>query len=165
MSQGILGKGIAILIAMAVLLNLAFSFIAEFVTWIACGSRPSADHFFSGLWLALSGDSATYAAPAGCEIPRAHIIVADYFVLALIAALAVAGVIAYRRYKESDRAFVGIPSPTRMWVKTYRAAPWPAPTVPEGMASPTSAAVARVTFSRLVARVAAVLSASPSSSV
>ncbi|MAM55454.1 MAG: hypothetical protein CMH35_11595 [Microbacterium sp.] len=106
MSQGILGKGIAILIAMAVLLNLAFSFIAEFVTWIACGSRPSADHFFSGLWLALSGDSATYAAPAGCEIPRAHIIVADYFVLALIAALAVAGVIAYRRYKESDRAFV-----------------------------------------------------------
>ncbi|WP_137845436.1 type IV secretory system conjugative DNA transfer family protein [Microbacterium sp. 2FI] len=106
MNQGMLGKGIAILIAAAVLLNLAFSFTAEFVTWLACGARPEAQHFFSGLWLAVSGDATTYTAPEGCALPQGTIITVDWVALAALIAIAVAGYVAYRRYKESDRAFV-----------------------------------------------------------
>ena len=106
MNHGMLGRGLAILIAVAVLLNLAFSFIAEFVTFLVCGARPEAENFFSGLWLAVTGDSTTYTTPAGCALPRGVIITADYVALLVVVALAIAGFIAYRRYKESDRAFV-----------------------------------------------------------
>jgi len=106
MRQGMLGKGIAALVAIAVVFNFAFSFMAEFVTWVACGSRPTAENFFSGLWLAVTGSSAAYTAPAGCELPRGAIMIADYVAVVVVVALAVAGYLAYRRYKESDRAFI-----------------------------------------------------------
>src|SRR6478752_3790234 len=105
MRQGMLGKAIAAVVAIAVVLNLTFSFIAEFVTWVACGARPTAESFFSGLWLAVTGSSTAYTAPTGCELPRGAIMIADYVAVAVVVAIAVAAYLAYRRYKESDRAF------------------------------------------------------------
>jgi type IV secretion system protein VirD4 len=106
MNEGMLGKGIAILIGIAVALSLVFSFLAEIVTSIACGARPEAENLFAGLGLAVTGDAAVYTAPAGCELPVVPIRVINLVAVVLVAALVVVGLIAYRRYKESDRAFV-----------------------------------------------------------
>lgn len=106
MNQGLLGKGIAVLIAAAVILALACGFIAETLTQLACGSRPVPDSLFAGLWLAVTGDTATYAAPDGCELPVTGIRVAHIAAVLLIAALAIWILVAVRRYQESDRAFI-----------------------------------------------------------
>lgn len=106
MNQGILGKALAVLIAAAAILALAFGFIAGAVTQLACGARPAPDHLFAGLGLAITGNPAGYVAPAGCELPVAWIRVADIAVVLLFAGLAVWVLVAVRRYRESDRAFI-----------------------------------------------------------
>ena len=104
--QGVLGKTAAIAVAVGVVLALAFSFVAELFTSLVCGARPTPHDVFSGLWLALTGDAHAYAAPAGCVLPSTAIRVADLAVLLLVAALVAGGLVVYRRYKASDRAFV-----------------------------------------------------------
>ncbi|MGC5224914.1 type IV secretory system conjugative DNA transfer family protein [Micromonospora sp. DT81.3] len=106
MNEGLLGKAIAVGIAIAVVLSLVFTFLAHFVTHVLCGARPAARDLFSGLWLALSGDSAAFSPPAGCELPVTAIRVVDLFAVGLPAGLTVAGLIAYRRYRQSDTAFI-----------------------------------------------------------
>ena len=106
MNQGMLGKAAAILIAAAMVLALAFAFIAEAVTRLACGARPGPENLFSGLVLAVTGNPAGYTAPAGCMLPVALIRVVDIAAVLLIAGLAVWVLVAVRRYRESDRAFI-----------------------------------------------------------
>jgi hypothetical protein len=69
MNQGMLGKAIAVLIAAAVILSFAFGFLAELVTQIACGARPTPEHLFAGLGLAITGDASAYAAPRSARCP------------------------------------------------------------------------------------------------
>ena len=106
MNQSILGKAAAILVAAGMLLALAFGFLAEALTWLACGARPTPANLFSGLVLALTGNPAAYTAPAGCALPVTLIRVVDILALLLIGALAVGVQVAVRRYRESDRAFI-----------------------------------------------------------
>ena len=106
MNEGMLGKGVAGLIAISVVLGLVLSLLSEIVTSMVCGARPEAASLFSGLWIAITGDATTYTAPTGCELPVAAIRIVDVVVVALIAALVVAGLVAYRRYKASDQAFI-----------------------------------------------------------
>lgn len=104
--EGMLGRGIAVLVAIAVVLSLVFGFVAEFVTSIVCGARPEADSMFSGLWLAVSADASTYSAPAGCDLPVVGIRIIDVLVALVIVGVAIMGLAAYRRYKKSDQAFI-----------------------------------------------------------
>lgn len=106
MNQGMLGKAIAVLIAAAVILSLAFGFLAESVTQIVCGARPAPEHLFAGLALAVTGDPSAYAPPAGCAMPVVAIRIVDIAAVVVIAALTVWVLIAVRRYRESDRAFI-----------------------------------------------------------
>lgn len=106
MDQGMLGKAIAILIAAAVILSFAFGFLAELVTQIACGARPIPEHLFAGLGLAITGDASAYIAPAQCAMPVPAIRIVDAAVVILIGAGAVWILIAVRRYRESDTAFL-----------------------------------------------------------
>ncbi|WP_439593066.1 type IV secretory system conjugative DNA transfer family protein [Microbacterium sp.] len=101
-----LGKVIAIGIAASVVAALAYAFIAEAITQLVCGDRPTPTGLLSGLWLALTGDPATYTPPAGCALPLWQIRVADLLALLVIVALAISIVIAVRRYRQSDRAFI-----------------------------------------------------------
>ncbi|WP_396655605.1 type IV secretory system conjugative DNA transfer family protein [Microbacterium sp.] len=106
MNQGLLGNTIAVIIAGAVVLAVAFGFIADAVTTFVCGSRPAAAHLFAGLWLALTGNTTEYTPPAGCIIPVVGIRVADAAAVLLVAGLTVWVFVAVRRYRESDRSFV-----------------------------------------------------------
>ncbi len=106
MNQGMLGKAIAVLIAAAVILSLALGFLAESVTQIVCGARPAPEHLFAGLALAITGDPSAYAPPAGCTMPVVAIRIVDIAAVLIIAALTVWALIAVRRYRESDRAFI-----------------------------------------------------------
>ena len=49
MNDGMLGRAIAVLIACALILSLVFGFIAEALTQLVCGARPTAESIFSGL--------------------------------------------------------------------------------------------------------------------
>lgn len=89
--EGMLGRGIAVLIAISFALSLVFGFLAELVTNIACGARPEPESMFSGLWLAITGDPAVYAAPVGCELPVTGIRIVDLIAVLLMIALAIAG--------------------------------------------------------------------------
>lgn len=106
MNQGLVGKGVAVLIAAAVILSLAFGFIAEAVTQLACGARPVPQNLFAGLWLAITGNPAVYTPPPACELPVAWIRVADIAAVLLLAGLGIWVMVAVRRYRESDRAFL-----------------------------------------------------------
>ena len=106
MDQGMLGKAAAILVAAAMVLTLAFAFIAEAVTRLACGARPDPENLFAGLVLAVTGNSAGYVAPVGCVLPVTVIRVVDVAAVVLIAGLTVWVLVAVRRYRESDRAFI-----------------------------------------------------------
>lgn len=106
MNQGMLGKAAAILVAAAVVLALAFAFIAEAVTQLACGDRPHPESLFAGLVLAVTSNPAGYSAPAGCVLPVTVIRVVDVAAVLLIAGTTVAVLVAVRRYRESDRAFI-----------------------------------------------------------
>nr|WP_246414161.1 type IV secretory system conjugative DNA transfer family protein [Microbacterium thalassium] len=83
-----------------------FGFIAETITSLVCGARPTAVNLFSGLWLAVTGDPAAYTAPAGCSLPVLPIRIVDAAVVALVAAGVVWLVWAVNRYRQSDQAFL-----------------------------------------------------------
>lgn len=106
MNRGMLGKVIAVLIAAAVILSFAFGFLAELVTQIACGARPTPEHLFAGLGLAITGDDSAYVAPSPCAMPVMAIRIVDAAAVILIVAAAVWILIAVRRYRESDSAFL-----------------------------------------------------------
>ncbi|MDR7110913.1 type IV secretory pathway TraG/TraD family ATPase VirD4 [Microbacterium trichothecenolyticum] len=106
MNQGMLGKAAAVLVAAAMVLALAFAFIAEAVTRLACGDRPDPENLFAGLVLAVTGSPAGYVAPVGCVLPVTVIRVVDVAAMLLIAGATLGVLVAVRRYRESDRAFI-----------------------------------------------------------
>lgn len=106
MNEGTLGKGLAVLIAIALLLSLAAGFIAEAITLALCGARPDAHHLFAGFSLAITGDTTGYAPPDGCALPVWQIRVFDLLALLVIAGAAWWVLVAVRRYRQSDRAFI-----------------------------------------------------------
>lgn len=106
MNEGMLGKAIAVLIACAVVLSLLFGFIAEATTALVCGARPAAESLFSGLWLAVTGDPAAYTTPEGCALPVVWIRVLDILTVLIVVGLAIWVLVAVRRYRQSDRAFL-----------------------------------------------------------
>jgi len=101
-----LGKGAAVLIAIATVLALALGFVAEAVTYAICGVRPAAEHLFAGLTVAITGNPASYTAPTGCVLPVWQIRLADIIAVLAIVALVVWVWAAVRRYRQSDRAFI-----------------------------------------------------------
>ncbi|WP_404473545.1 type IV secretory system conjugative DNA transfer family protein [Microbacterium aerolatum] len=105
MNSSWFGKALAVLVAATFILALAFTFIAEFITQVVCGVRPEANSLFSGLLLAVTGDPAQYRL-AGCALPVWQIRVADLLAVLLLTALGVSVYVLYRRYRESDRAFI-----------------------------------------------------------
>jgi len=106
MGESVLGKILATAIAALILAAIACAFIAEAITQLGCGARPQSSGIFSGLWLALTGDPTTYTPPGGCALPVWQIRVADLIALLAIVAIAIAIIVAVRRYRQSDRAFV-----------------------------------------------------------
>ncbi|MCC2028833.1 type IV secretory system conjugative DNA transfer family protein [Microbacterium sp. YMB-B2] len=106
MNNSWFGKALAVLVAAAFLLSLAFTFIAESVTAALCGARPTASSLFSGLILAITGDPTQYQVDGTCALPVWQIRIADLVAVLLLVALAVAVFALYRRYRESDRAFI-----------------------------------------------------------
>src|SRR6187431_1882442 len=106
MNDGILGRAIAVLIACALILSLVFGFIAEALTQLVCGARPTAESLFSGLIVAVTGNPTTYTAPPGCELPVVPIRIVDLLTLLVVAGLAVWVIVAVRRYRQSDRSFL-----------------------------------------------------------
>ncbi len=106
MNEGVLGKGIAVLIAIAVVLSLAFTGITHLVTQLICGAPAEPRNLFSGLWLAIIGDPAAFTAPTGCDLPVWQIRAADILAVVLVVGLAIWGLVAYRRYRHSDQAFL-----------------------------------------------------------
>jgi len=104
--NGMLGKGVAIVIAVGVLLSVAFAFLTEAVVQIACGVRPEAEWMFSSLWLALTGDASGFTPIAGCDLPVFAIRVADLLAVVLAVTIAVSAWTAYRRYQQSDQSFI-----------------------------------------------------------
>lgn len=106
MNNSWLGKTLAILAAAAFLLSLAFTFITESVTHLVCGVGPVANSLFSGLILALTGDPAQYQVTGSCALPVWPIRIADLLAVLLAVTLAAVVWVLYRRYRESDRAFI-----------------------------------------------------------
>ncbi|SBS71826.1 type IV secretory system conjugative DNA transfer family protein [uncultured Microbacterium sp.] len=106
MNDGLLGKALAILIAIGTVLALGFGFLAESVTALACGARPAPAHFFSGVWIAATGNPAAYEAPTGCVLPVGQIRAADAALLLFLTSATVGVMVWWRRYRQSDRSFV-----------------------------------------------------------
>ncbi|GAA1969064.1 type IV secretory system conjugative DNA transfer family protein [Microbacterium deminutum] len=106
MNEAALGKAIAIGLAIALVLSVVFTFVAGTVAQVVCGTRPEAKNIFSGLWLAISGDPASFTARRECALPVIPIRVVDLVSILLILGVAVAGFIAYRSYRQSDAAFI-----------------------------------------------------------
>ncbi|WP_417564149.1 type IV secretory system conjugative DNA transfer family protein [Microbacterium sp.] len=100
------GKALAVVIAAAMVLAAAFEFIAQAITAIACGHRPESGSMFSGLWLAVTGDTAVYDTAGACVLPAGWIRVLDLAALVLLATVAWWVAHAVRHYRESDRAFI-----------------------------------------------------------
>ena len=101
-----LGKAIAIAIAVGVVLSVALGFLTEAVVHLVCGVQPKAESMFSALWLAITGDAGGFAPIAGCELPVVPIRVVDLVAVALVVGVAVWAWIAYRRYQQSDQSFI-----------------------------------------------------------
>lgn len=106
MNNGVLGKAAAVVVAAVFLLALAFGFVAEAVTAWVCGARPTPEHLFAGLVVAVTGDPTVYTTAGGCVLPVWQIRTADALVLALVVTVAVTGWVAYVRYRQSDRWFL-----------------------------------------------------------
>lgn len=106
MSEGLLGRIAAVGVAAAILLSLLFAFLAEATTQLTCGTRPAPVSLFSGLWLAVTGNPASYTTPAGCALPVWQIRLLDVIAVVLVGAVAVWALAAYRRYRHSDRSFL-----------------------------------------------------------
>ncbi len=105
MNEGMLGKGIAVVIAAAVVLSLLFGFVAEALTQLLCGARPAAVNLFSGLWLAVTGDPPRMSHQGGARCRRPD---PGRRVLAVlvVAGLAIWILVLVRRYRESDQSFI-----------------------------------------------------------
>ncbi len=101
-----MGKAAAVIVAAGLLLALAFGFLTEALTQLVCGARPTPDHLFAGLVVAVTGNPAGYTAPEGCPIPVTVIRIVDFLAVLLAAGLVVWVLVAVRRYRESDRAFI-----------------------------------------------------------
>lgn len=106
MNDSILGKLIAITIAIAAVLGFTAGFLAEAVTSLVCGERPEPAGLLSGLAVAITGDPDTYTLTGSCTLPVWQIRVADTLAVVLIVALAVVGWRAWRAYRQSDQAFL-----------------------------------------------------------
>ncbi|TQK17742.1 type IV secretory system conjugative DNA transfer VirD4/TraG family protein [Microbacterium sp. SLBN-154] len=106
MNQGLLGKLIAILIAVVAVVGLATTFIADAITYWVCGERGLGSGPLSGLWLALTGDLSTYTAPAGCALPLWQIRVADTLALITVGVLVILILVKVRQYQQSDASFI-----------------------------------------------------------
>ncbi|WP_251454109.1 type IV secretory system conjugative DNA transfer family protein [Microbacterium sp. Marseille-Q6648] len=106
MNQGLLGKIVAVGIAIVATLAFTSSAIAVGVTHLICGEAPAASGIFSGLRLALTGDPTTYSLAGGCGLPVWQIRVADLLLLTLVAAGTVVGVVRWQRYRQSDQSFI-----------------------------------------------------------
>lgn len=104
--QALLGKAIGIGIAIAFVLGLVFGLIAEATTQLLCGARPTPQNSFSGLAVALFGQTSGYAAPAGCLLPVVPIRIADLAFVLVAVTLAVWGLVKWRSYRESSRYFI-----------------------------------------------------------
>ncbi|WES65981.1 TraM recognition domain-containing protein [Microbacter sp. GSS18] len=102
----ILGRAIAVMIAAAVVLAVAFGFLTEAITQLVCGTRPEPDHLFAGLWLAVTGDPDGYTLPASCTLPVWQVRVADLAAILTVLVLTVMLLRWVRRYRQSDRAFL-----------------------------------------------------------
>ncbi|WP_460798747.1 type IV secretory system conjugative DNA transfer family protein [Microbacterium sp. GXF0217] len=100
------GQALAVVVAAVFLLAVVFAFIAEATTQAFCGVRPTADSVLSGLLVAVTGDAAQYTTPAGCMLPVLQIRLLDLLALTVVLVAIVVGAVAYRRYRESDRAFI-----------------------------------------------------------
>ena len=105
MNDGSIGKAIGVGFAVVVLASVALSAIADAATRLICGSSPRPSSLFAGLWLALTGDAATYTAPAGCALPVWQIRVADALAVLLLIAAGAGVLVWWRRYRQSDGAF------------------------------------------------------------
>ncbi|MFS0735295.1 TraM recognition domain-containing protein [Microbacterium sp. 1P10UB] len=101
-----LEKILAAAIAGVLVLGLAATFLAEAVTTLICGTRPSATSLFSGLVLAVTGNPAAYTTAEGCELPVWQIRVADAIALLAVIALLVLVIRAVQTYRQSDRSFI-----------------------------------------------------------
>ncbi|WP_127817707.1 type IV secretory system conjugative DNA transfer family protein [Microbacterium sp. CPCC 204701] len=104
--SGMLGKAIAIVVAVGVVLSVAFAFLTEVVVLAVCGVRPEAESMFSALWLVITGDASGFALIAGCEPPAVAIRFVGLVAVALVVGIAVWAWIAYRRYRQSDQSFI-----------------------------------------------------------
>ena len=104
--QALLGKAIAIGIAIAFVLSLIFGFIAEAVTQLICGARPTPENMFSGLWLMISGSPTAYAPPPGCTMPITQIRIADIGLIVVVLALAIFALVKWNKYRGSSRYFL-----------------------------------------------------------
>lgn len=104
MNNGWAGKAAAVLIAAGFLLSLTAGLIAEAVTALVCGDRPHPISVFSGLVLGITGDAAQYTSV--CPVPIWQVRALDLLLLLLLAAATIVVWVLYRRYKNSDRAFI-----------------------------------------------------------
>lgn len=106
MREAMVGKAVAVAAAGAVVLSLVFSLLTDAVTQVVCGAQPTASSVFSGLWLAVTGHEDVYTAPAGCALPVAAIRIIDLVAVLAVLTAAICGLVAYRRYQQSDAAFI-----------------------------------------------------------
>ena len=102
----VLGKVLAVLIAVVAVVGFSFAFVAESVSQLVCGQRPEPSGIFSGLWLAFSGDANTYMLSGACDLPVWQIRAADVLALLLLVGVASLVVWQWQRYRHSDRAFI-----------------------------------------------------------
>lgn len=106
MNDSILGKLLAIVIAIAAVLGFTAGFLAETVTALVCGERPAPAGLLSGLAVAITGNPDTYTLTGSCTLPVGQIRVADTLAVLLIVTLTVLGSRAWRSYRQSDQAFL-----------------------------------------------------------
>lgn len=106
MNDSILGKLLAIVIAIAAGLGFTAGFLAETVTSLVCGERPEPAGLLSGLAVAITGNPDTYTLTGSCNLPVWQIRVADALAVLLIVTLTVLGWRAWRSYRQSDQAFL-----------------------------------------------------------
>lgn len=106
MNDSAIGRVAAVGVAVAFLLSVTFAFIAEIITTWICGAKPLPDNLFSGLWLALTGQADVYTPPPACALPVWQIRVADLIAVLLVIGAGLALLTWYRRYQQSDRAFI-----------------------------------------------------------
>lgn len=106
MNDSILGKIIAIAIAIAAVVGFAAAFVAETITVVLCGERPVPAGLLSGVAVAITGNPDTYTLTGGCSLPVWQIRVADGLAILLIVALTVLVWRTWRTWRQSDQSFL-----------------------------------------------------------